>query len=109
MELDKFIKETLVQISSGIKQANDEIDKGRESKDGKDLPKVFLLRPGSKQERGAGVAFDIAVTTQKDTGGKGGAKVRLSVVEADLGGNKSSSHQNVSRIQFSVNVNQWHG
>ena len=109
MELDSFIKEALIQISNGVKMANSEIDKEREAKDGGELPKVFLLRPGSKQERGAGVAFDIAVTTRTDDIGKGGAKVRLAVVEADIGGKVASSHENISRIQFTVMIGQWHG
>lgn len=109
MELDSFIKETLIQISRGVRLANAEVDKDRISPDGEELPKVFLLRPGSQQERGAGVAFDVAVTTQTENSGKGGAKVKLSVVEADLGGKATASQQNVSRIQFTINVAQWHG
>ena len=109
MELDAFIKETLVQISNGIKDANDQLAPSRKKEDGTDLPKLFSLSPGKKQDLGSGVHLDIAITTQTVDEGKGGAKVRLAVFEADLGGKLKSSEQAVSRIQFTVNVNQWHG
>ena len=57
MELESFIKESLVQISNGIQQA----------------------------------------------------KVKIAVVEAGIGGKIKTSEQAISRIQFSVNVNQWYG
>ena len=109
MELDAFIKETLVQISNGIKEANEHLAPSRKKEDGTELPKLFLLSPGKKQEMGSGVHFDVAVTTQTIDEGQGGAKVRLAVFEADLGGKLKSSEQAVSRIHFSVNVDQWHG
>ena len=62
-----------------------------------------------KARDGSGVHFDVAVTTQTIDEGQGGAKVRLAVFEADLGGKLKSSEQAVSRIHFSVNVDQWHG
>ncbi len=109
MELETFIKETLVQISKGIKSANDELAPSRKKDDGTDLPKLFLLSPGKKQDLGSGVHFDVAITTKTNDEGSGGAKVKLAIFEADLGGKLKSSEQAVSRIQFSINVNQWHG
>jgi hypothetical protein len=109
MELEDFIKETLVQISNGIQNANEKLKPLRVKEDGSELPKLFLLSPGRKQEQGNGVHFDVAITTKTTDEGQAGAKVRLTVFEADLGGKLQSSDQTVSRIQFSVNVNQWHG
>ena len=109
MELDAFIKETLVQISSGIEQANQELAPGRVKEDGTPLPKLYLLPPGALKEQGNGVHFDVAITSRMEDEGKGGAKVKLAVVEADLGGKIKTSEQAVSRIQFSVKVNQYHG
>ena len=109
MELEDFIKETLVQISNGIQNANEKLKPSRVKEDGSELPKLFLLSPGTKQEQGHGIHFDVAITTQTTDEGKGGVKVKLAVFEADLGGKLQSSDQTVSRIQFSVNVNQWHG
>ncbi|WP_281051529.1 hypothetical protein [Thauera sp. GDN1] len=109
MELDAFIKEALVQISNGIQSANEVLAPSREKDDGTELPKLYLLSPGKKQEQGNGVHFDVAITSQMESEGKGGTKVKLAVVEVDLGGKLATSEQAVSRIQFSVTVNQWHG
>jgi hypothetical protein len=109
MELESFIKESLVQISNGIQQANKVLEPQRVKEDGSQLPKLYLLPPGTNKEHGSGVHFDIAVTTQTSDEGKGGAKVKLAVVEAGIGGKIKTSEQAISRIQFSVNVNQWCG
>lgn len=109
LELDAFIKETLIQISNGIQQANEALAPDRVSKDGKELPKLYLLSPGNLKDQGNGVHFDVAITSRMEDEGKGGAKVKLAIVEADLGGKIKTSEQAVSRIQFSVKVNQYHG
>ncbi|MCF6255270.1 MAG: hypothetical protein L3J98_04860 [Gammaproteobacteria bacterium] len=109
MELEIFIKETLVQVSNGIKSANEDLAPERKKEDGTNLPKLFLLSPGKNQDLGSGIHFDVAVTTKTNDEGGGGAKVKLAIFEADLGGKLKSSGQAVSRIQFSINVNQWHG
>ena len=104
MELDKFIAETLSDIRRGIKSANEEA-KGESAKP--DVPNSFFLRPGSKQELGAGIEFDVAVTTKAEGKGSAGAKVRLAVVEADLGGGGAAMKENVSRIKFTVTIGNW--
>jgi hypothetical protein len=109
MDLENFIKETLVQISRGVSSANEHIAPERKKEDGTDLPKLFLLPPGNRQDQGHGVHFDVAVTTQTTDEGGGGLKMRLAVVDADLGGKLTSAHESVSRIQFSVNISNWHG
>ncbi len=109
MELDAFIKEALTQISRGIEQANEVLEPERKKPDGTPLPKLFLLSPGKDKSQGNGVHFDIAITTQTEDKGSGGAKVRLAVVEAEMGGKISTTQQHVSRINFTVTVGQWHG
>jgi len=108
LDLQEFIKETLVQISRGVSLANDELSPKRIKADGSPLPKLFVLRPGG-QDSHAGVLFDVAITTQTDSSTKGGGKIKLAVFEADLAGKEVSSNTHVSRVSFSVNVNQWHG
>lgn len=109
MELDAFIKESLIQISNGIQSANEALAPSRKKEDGTYLPKPYLLSPGRKQEQGNGIHFDIAITSRIEDEGKGGIKIKLAVVEADLGGKIKASEQAVSRIQFSVTVAQWQG
>lgn len=79
MDLENFIKETLIQISKGVTAANDQLAPTRKKQDGTDLPKLFLLPPGNRQDQGHGVHFDVAITTQTTDGGSGRAKVRLAV------------------------------
>lgn len=109
MDLENFIKETLVQISKGVSSANDALSESRKNADGSALPKLFLLPAGTEKEQNHGVHFDVAITTQSKDEGGGGIKFKLAVVDADLGGKLSSSQEAVSRVQFSVTVNQWHG
>jgi hypothetical protein len=71
--------------------------------------RTSFLRPGSRSEYGAGIEFDVAVTTKKAGAGKAGAKLKLSVVEAEIGGGGSAAKENVSRIKFTINVGQWVG
>jgi len=107
MELQEFVTETLLEISNGVHEANN-IRLGEKAKD-PNASRTFFLRPGSKSENGAGIEFDVAVTTKKAGEGKAGAKLKLSVVEAELGGGGGASKESVSRIRFTVNVGQWVG
>jgi len=106
MELDKFIAETLSDIRKGVREAN-ELAKGEYSN--AVAQNSFFLRPGSKQELGAGIEFDVAVTTKAEGKGSAGAKVRLAVMEADLGGGGTAAKENVSRIKFTVTIGNWIG
>lgn len=106
MELSDFITEALTQISSGIKRANQQISEASGNTEG---TPVFMLRPGSQQERGAGVDFNVAITTVKGGGGKGAAKVKVAVFEAEISGDGGGQKENVSRVRFTVTVNNWHG
>lgn len=74
MELEDFIKETLIQISNGIHNAREDLKPSRAKEDGSELPKLFLLSPGKKQEQGNGIHFDVAITTKTTDEGAGGAK-----------------------------------
>lgn len=109
MELDTFIEETLLQISKGIQSANEQLAPTRKKADGTDLPKLYLLAAGRKSEQGSGIHFDVAITSRTEGEGKSGGKIKLAVVEADLGGKIKQTAQAISRIQFSVTVNQWLG
>ena len=109
MELKTFIEEALVQISEGIQAANETVGRKLQHPDGCGAQKLYALSPGRKQEQGNGVHFDVAITSTVDGGGQGATRIRLKVVEVDVGGKVTAAHQAVSRLQFSVTVDQWHG
>ena len=106
MNLDKFVSETLLEISQGIRDANAQL---KVEKEKPDSPNVFFLKPGGRQELGTGLEFDVAVTTRTEGKGQAGAKVKLAVVEAELGGGGGATKEQVSRIKFTVYVGQWVG
>jgi hypothetical protein len=97
----------LLEIANGIRDANN-TRLGEKAQD-PNASRTFFLRPGSKSENGAGIELDVAVTTKAAGDGKAGAKVKLAVVEAELGGSGGASKESVSRIKFIVNVGQWVG
>ncbi len=108
MDLENFISETLVQISKGVLDANRRVSTSEGKKSTGADESLYSLSPGQDQGGGKGVHFDVAVTTQTSDEGQGGAKMKLAVFEANLGGKLKSSEQAVSRVQFSVAVDQWH-
>jgi hypothetical protein len=107
MELDKFIAQSLTQIFQGLRDANKAEILGKENPGAASRP--FLLKHGSAKEVGSGIEFDIALTTRTEGGGSGKAKVKIAVIEAGLEGTGSVSKEAVSRIKFTVYVNQWRG
>jgi len=106
MDLDKFVSESLAEITTGIRDVNAKLKIG---KNGEELPNTFFLKPGGKTELGTGIVFDVAVTTRKDGNGKASAKVKLAVFEGELGGGAGTTNEQVSRIKFTVYVGQWVG
>lgn len=96
MDLEKFIKETLVGIRNGVIGANSEI-----TKNGGSGSKHFSVGPlvGEKQNA---ITFDIAVTVSNQSKKKGGAS--LKVADIGFGGKLSgeSKDEHISRIKFSV-------
>jgi len=107
MQLEKFISDALTQILNGISSANKQIT-GDKPID--EAPKPFLLKPGAEKEAGTGIEFDLAVTIKSEGSGKATAKAKfLSVVEAEVGAGGSTSKEQISRIKFTVFVNQWRG
>ncbi|MFH1230729.1 MAG: hypothetical protein V1709_04445 [Planctomycetota bacterium] len=100
MELSEFIKETLVQVHSGMKNANDEILK--------QIPnikhRVYELSASSLGQKGSAVEFDVAVVLKSEGKTGGDIGLRIAVVEATLGKTQQSSQESVSRIKFKVDV-----
>lgn len=106
MKLDEFITETLLNVRKGIHDANTQIKRDNPSSD---VPNCYFLRPGSAQENGAGIEFDVAVTTKLEGDGKAGGRVSLSVVEATFGSGGAVSKESASRIRFVVTIGNWIG
>ena len=97
MTLQQFIKQTLTEIKGGIADANSD---GSPNKD-------FIIRPNSPTAKDVGmIDFDVAVVASSQTTGKSGGNIDLRIFE--VGGDTSTSRtqQNVSRVKFTIQVNQ---
>lgn len=105
MELEQFIKQTLLGIRGGLKSANKVILGDKYGVDAS----PFVLEPSTynrdKKENGF-VTFDIAVTVSEETKGTGGAEIKIYV--ASLGGKTEgiSTERHVSKIAFSVAISE---
>ena len=102
IELKAFIRETLVEICGGVREANQELLKSlAENKN------LFELQPAGEKAMGSTVEFDLAVTTKsEETKGKG-AKVNVYAVEAKIGKDAIASKESISRIKFKVMITRY--
>lgn len=107
MEVQEFVRDVLLDIIQGIKEAQrgpgvggyiapDGIGTHRFPQDSGVANETRIISTVVK--------FDMAVTAETSKQGGGGTKVRIAVVDADLGGRLEARNTQVSRIQFSVPI-----
>jgi len=97
MDLEKFIKETLISIKRGLRSANEElVEKGKTL--GKDTTAAFLIGPDGSEK----ISFDVAVTVSEKNEKKGGGEIKVMSVGIGGGRGKVETQESVSRIKFSV-------
>jgi hypothetical protein len=102
MQLDEFIETVLIQIASGVANANTKLT-GSDNPTG-NIP--FLMNRGNDSGQTTGIAFDVAVTTKSSMEGEGGGKFKLFVADASLNGKAGYEKEQISRIRFTVGVDQ---
>ena len=90
MELQEFIKHSLISITNGIGEANKELNN-----------KFVMPAMGYGNEKGS-IIFDIAVTASSESEKSKGGGLKISVV--DFGGKVDNriTNESVSRIKFSI-------
>ncbi len=95
MELQEFIKKTLIEISNGIKKANKELQASSDAG-------TFVIEPYALQRSESYITFDIAVTVSQETKKEGEGKIKILV--ANLGGDIGDKYKQeyASRIKFYV-------
>ena len=112
MELQSFIKNALVQIATGVQEANETMFE--KDKDGENAHNVYKKSPfrlysnlGDRAKQHPGIDFDVAVAVQSDNKVDGGAKIAvLNVVNIGGGAEASDSHSIQHRIKFSIGLHQ---
>ncbi|WP_308366980.1 MULTISPECIES: hypothetical protein [unclassified Microbulbifer] len=108
MDIKKFVRDTLIQISSGVKEAQDAV---REN-GGFVNPAARVAAKGDSNshlvtiDNGQGVFFvdfDVAVTVTDETSNEGEAKLKIaSIFSAGGGVTNASEASSTSRISFKV-------
>lgn len=104
IELRDFVKNTLVQIATGVSEANKEM---HEKHGGEYTQAPFRLHKnlGDHAKSMPGISFDVAVTASSGTADKAGAKISVTQIFG-IGGSieASSEDRYVHRIQFVVGL-----
>src|SRR3989338_946769 len=101
MELQEFIKNTLVSIKNGVHDANLEFAKQEGKTLGQDFSALFVV--DSSRDKGQNyISFDVAVTISEGSKKSGGGKLNIKVASlgGEIGDVKSQEH--ISRIKFHV-------
>jgi hypothetical protein len=107
MELKEFVKNTLVQITEGVKEAQDECIKSG------GLINPMLETPISNSDRfeikgkyypTSKVNFSVGLTESDTDGGKRGIGVFLGKLSVGMENTKEVEAQSVTNIEFSVTV-----
>jgi len=104
MELQEFIKNTLISIKGGLREANEEFAKQDGKVLGKDATVEFVMwhDSGTSGKRNNAIDFDVAVTVNQTTDGKVGAGIKIAVVNIGSEIGTSGATEHASRIKFSI-------
>lgn len=95
VELKDFIKGALIEITSGIREANESINPGHRERN------LFILKRDDKH--GAkGIVFDIAVTAKKSQNDSAGIFVALATIGGGAKTEKGTGAEVAHRIRFEV-------
>lgn len=102
MELEEFIKKTLVSIYRGIHGANKEVLKLIDDTSGSDTRPRFLIDAHNRNNKEGYISFDVAVTVSSEIAKAGGAGIRVAGIS--LGGEKTDTgiQEHISRIKFNI-------
>lgn len=109
MDLDEFVKQTLVHISRGVRESQEEI----RGMGGYANPAMYAAGSAAASETHFGdvdnghnvllVDFDVAVSVSDAAEGGGSAKISVvKMFSAEGGGKLTSVNESTSRIQFKV-------
>lgn len=105
MNLQDFLKETLVQISRGVEEAQKELaDTGGRVNPALSTSQGLLQQKGELVTRQGklvyNVEFDVAVTVSDESGTKAGAGISVAALGAGAQTSDNYTASKMSRIQF---------
>ena len=104
MELNEFVKQALVQVIEGVRDA--------QAVEGKEFVNPRIINPapsGRIREKVNGqlvhdVSFDVAITTEDSSGSKAGGKISVLGLNAGADIDENLLSRTVSRIKFTVPI-----
>jgi len=102
MNLQDFIKNTLISIQDGLHSANLEIAQKKGKTLGKDISAAFCLEPNERDKKEGYIIFDVAVSVSSESQNSGGGKVNVVIAKLGSKVGGSSKEEQVSRIKFHV-------
>lgn len=115
MDLQTFIRETLVQIARGIEEASEELKESGALINPENVAnanqqgsvvygQIVPKRDAIMRRHVHSVTFDVAVAASEGTGTKGGIGVVVGAIALGSQGQSNASSSSTSRVQFSVPV-----
>jgi len=113
MELKDFVKETLLEISSGVAEAQKEqqstLINPRVKSQESTSSKLYIAEDGAGRGVRGGrildyVEFDIAVTVDKNTETSGKISVLFGAINLNSGGASENKDSSTSRVRFKVPI-----
>ena len=117
MELDEFVKVALVNVLSGIRDAQNEEGIGAFIVPGDDGGHEYPMNArvsSSARLKSTIIDFDVAVTVENTDKSTGSGGLKIAGIGAGLKGELASKDTKVSRIQFGVPIllpqsqKKWH-
>ena len=102
MQLDEYIKETLVQITKGVKDASDEITKMGGTVNPAKEHQIAYSEPFHSNADAQIIKFDVAIQVKDSSSKEGSGKAKLSVIS--FGGKLTNTDEThaVHRVKFDV-------
>ena len=100
MELKDFVKETLISVVGGVKEAQNVLA-GMNTNESIKVGQ-FSIQSWDSNDEGRFISFDVAVTTTSEKSGKTEAGGKVLVANANIGGELKHSTENISRVKFKV-------
>jgi hypothetical protein len=109
MELQEFIKDTLISIKNGLHKANEEFAQQEGKVLGKDCSALFVMEPHNREKEQGYITFDVAVTVSEESkkSGGGGVKIAVASLGGEIGDIKLQEH--ISHIKFHIIPSQYIG
>lgn len=102
MELQEFVKETLLEIVRGVKEAQDAVREYGATVNPRIVPNSESAQVAGEYRPVQNVDFEVGLTTSEESENKKGIGVALGMIKAGIDGNGGRSSSAATKIRFTV-------